>query len=128
MKNHVKTFRLGYLNCMYGLEACIKSHPFWGVYHITWCRMQIIDQHFYHMVHIQIIDQNHVECNRLLLYKFIHDGSFDRIRVANAGTPHSFPPSSLDRRCFEFIVSPKKVVGCRGGNQNVEGISLLSAN
>ena len=34
---------------------------------------------------------------------------------------HSFPPSSLDRRCFMFIVSPKKVVGCRGGNQNVEG-------
>ena len=23
--------------------------------------------------------------------------------------------------CFEFILSPKKVVGCRGGNQNVEG-------
>ena len=33
---------------------------------------------------------------------------------------HSFPPSSLDRRCFEFIVSPKKVVGCRGGSRNVE--------
>ena len=34
---------------------------------------------------------------------------------------HSFPPSSLDRRCFEFIVSPRKVVGCRGGSPNVEG-------
>ena len=37
---------------------------------------------------------------------------------------HSFPPSSLDRHCFMFIVSPKKVVGCRGGNRNVEGESL----
>ena len=24
---------------------------------------------------------------------------------------------SLDRLCFEFIVSPKKVGGCRGGNR-----------
>ena len=37
---------------------------------------------------------------------------------------HPFPPSSLDRRSIEFIVSPKKVVGCRGGNQNVEWDSL----
>ena len=34
---------------------------------------------------------------------------------------HSFPPSSLDRRSTELIVSPKKVVGCRGGSRNVEG-------
>ena len=34
---------------------------------------------------------------------------------------HSFPPSSLRRRCFMLIVSPKKVVGWGGGNQNVEG-------
>ena len=33
----------------------------------------------------------------------------------------SFLKSSLDRRCFEFIVSPKEVVGCKDGNQNVEG-------
>ena len=33
-------------------------------------------------------------------------------------------PSSLDRRCFEFIVSPVKVVGCRGGSRYVEGDSL----
>ena len=31
------------------------------------------------------------------------------------------PPSSLDRRSMEFIVSPKKVVGCRGGSRYVEG-------
>ena len=31
-------------------------------------------------------------------------------------------PSSLDRRSIEFIVSPKKVVGCRGGSRNVEGL------
>ena len=30
-------------------------------------------------------------------------------------------PSSLDLRSTELIVSPKKVVGCRGGNQNREG-------
>ena len=30
-------------------------------------------------------------------------------------------PGSLDRRCFMLIVSPKRVVGWRGGNQNVEG-------
>ena len=36
------------------------------------------------------------------------------------GAP-SFPPCSLDRRCFMFIVSPKRVVGWGGGNQNVEG-------
>ena len=34
---------------------------------------------------------------------------------------HSFPPSSLDRRCFEFILSLKKVVGCRGGSWYVKG-------
>ena len=34
---------------------------------------------------------------------------------------HSFPPSSLDYRCTELIVSTKKVVGCRGGSRNVEG-------
>ena len=34
---------------------------------------------------------------------------------------HSFPPSSLDYRSTELIVSPKKVVGCRGGSRNVEG-------
>ena len=34
---------------------------------------------------------------------------------------HSFPPSSLDRRSAELIVSPKKVVGCRGGNRYFEG-------
>ena len=34
------------------------------------------------------------------------------------GGSHS---SSLKRRSIEFIVSPKKVVGCRGGSQNVEG-------
>ena len=33
-------------------------------------------------------------------------------------------PCSLDLRSMEFIVSPKKVVGCRGGSQNVEGDSL----
>ena len=26
----------------------------------------------------------------------------------------------LDRRRFEFIVSPKKVAGCSGGTQNVD--------
>ena len=42
---------------------------------------------------------------------------------------HSFPPSSLDRRSTELIVSPKKVVGCRGGSRNVEGyLILFSAN
>ena len=40
----------------------------------------------------------------------------------NIRKAHSFPPSSLDRRFTEFIVSPKKVVGCRGGSRNVEGI------
>ena len=35
---------------------------------------------------------------------------------------HSFPPCSLDLRSMEFIVSPKKVVGCRGGNRYFEGI------
>ena len=34
---------------------------------------------------------------------------------------HSFPPSSLDRRSTEFIVTPKKVVGCRGASRNAEG-------
>ena len=34
---------------------------------------------------------------------------------------HSLLPCSLDRRCFMFIVPPKEVVGCRGGNQNVDG-------
>ena len=32
-----------------------------------------------------------------------------------------FPPSSLDRRSTEFIVSPMKVVGCRGGSRYFEG-------
>ena len=35
--------------------------------------------------------------------------------------PNLFHPSSLDRRSMEFIVFPKKVVRCRGGNQNSEG-------
>ena len=35
------------------------------------------------------------------------------------------PSSSLDRRSIEFIVSPKKVVGCRGGRRYVEGGSWL---
>ena len=30
-------------------------------------------------------------------------------------------PTALDRRSTELIVSPKKVVGCRGGRRNVEG-------
>ena len=34
---------------------------------------------------------------------------------------HSFPPISLDRRSTELIVSPKKVVGCRGGSRYVKG-------
>ena len=34
---------------------------------------------------------------------------------------HSFPPCSLDPRSTELIVTPKKVVGCRGGFGNVEG-------
>ena len=34
---------------------------------------------------------------------------------------HSFPRSSLDRRSTEFIMSPKKVAGCRDGSRNVEG-------
>ena len=34
---------------------------------------------------------------------------------------HSFPPSSLDRCCSMFIVSPKKVVVCRGGNRYFGG-------
>ena len=40
---------------------------------------------------------------------------------------HSFPPSSLDYRSTELIVSPKKVVGCRGVPQEggrVLGIPL----
>ena len=42
--------------------------------------------------------------------------------LGNSGVQaHSFPPSSLDRRSAELIVSPKKVVGCRGGSRNVEG-------
>ena len=44
-----------------------------------------------------------------------------RVNVQLTRSAHSFPPSSLDRRCFMFIVSPKKVVGCRGGNRYVEG-------
>ena len=34
---------------------------------------------------------------------------------------HSFPPSSLGRRSTDLIVSPKKVVGCKGGSRYVEG-------
>ena len=33
---------------------------------------------------------------------------------------HSFPPSSLDRRSTEFIVSPKKGVGCKDGSRDVD--------
>ena len=34
---------------------------------------------------------------------------------------HSLPPSSLDRGSIEFILSPKKLVGCRGGSRNADG-------
>ena len=39
----------------------------------------------------------------------------------NESQPHSVPPSSLDHRSTELIVSPKKVVGCRGRSRHVEG-------
>ena len=41
--------------------------------------------------------------------------------ITHIEAENSFPPSSLDRRCFMFIESPKKVVGCRDGNRYVEG-------
>ena len=54
------------------------------------------------------------------------------LRKANGGPqdPSLNPPTgkppvwripTLKRRCFMLIVSPKKVVGWGGGNQNVEG-------
>ena len=46
---------------------------------------------------------------------------FQDPRLYDSRQAHSFPPSSLDRRCFMLIVSPKTVVGCRGGNLYVEG-------
>ena len=48
----------------------------------------------------------------------------DRIvcpHASNNFQAHSFPPSSLDYRSTELIVSPKKVVGCKGGSRYVEG-------
>ena len=41
---------------------------------------------------------------------------------------YSFPPSSLDRRCFEFNESPKKVVGCRAGNRYFERVWCFFGN
>ena len=37
------------------------------------------------------------------------------------GSNGGVPACSLDLRSTELIVSPKKVVGCRGGSRNVEG-------
>ena len=43
------------------------------------------------------------------------------IRKLRNISPYTYPAHAhLDRRCFMFIVSPKKVVGCRGGNRYVE--------
>ena len=51
---------------------------------------------------------------------------FDYIELIVYG--RAMPPRFLGRRSMEFIVSPKKVVGCRGGSQNVGGGILLLEN
>ena len=71
---------------------------------------------------------------------FVSKVSYSRIKyillLAQSGDPIVFhgpglppsadrcpiePPSSLDRRSTELIVSPEKVVGCRGGSRYFEG-------
>ena len=48
----------------------------------------------------------------------------ESVVAKNKSEAHSFPPSSVDQRSAELILSPKKVVGCRGGSRHGKGDSL----
>ena len=83
--------------------------------------------HKFRIVRLGIIDMFAAMFNYLTLpYRTripqqVAKSCFPRLQIHVLHQAHSFPPSSLDRRRFMLIVSPKKVVGWRGGNQNVEG-------